>query len=305
MDKKERIVLIIAILIILIILLFRFNNKSEKYIQDSNYLYDVALEYLKEQEYQSENHDMEKEGYHFFASYDGLGITKKDDYKYAYMWILGESYYLENGEVKDGSAYSMFFKFTFKDDKVVKMETPEDGSLYTDSIKKMCPDKKLADKVLNYNLNFDNKKEVDKYYSKITNSQNLEKEDIKNEEGILFSISYKKSKCVPVSLTVYDQGKYELYNTYEACKPGEYCNDSLKYTDKLTGKYDYDVMSIIKNSKNADYMTFETPAEYEIYTGKSDYIHMMITDSNNEALKEFLKSININLQTCATPDYGE
>ena len=40
---------------------------------------------------------------------------------------------------------------------------------------------------------------------------------------------------------------------------------------------------------------------YEIYAGKGHFI----TDDDNKYLKEFLKSINVDLSKCAEPDYIE
>ena len=81
------------------------------------------------------------------------------------MWILGESYYLDKNEVKEASGYSIFHKFTFKDNKVINVEIPKDGSKYVKSIKEMCPDKKMERKVLNYDLKLSVKDQVDTYYS--------------------------------------------------------------------------------------------------------------------------------------------
>lgn len=308
MDKKQKIIGIIALAVLIIIVIISVlmdNDKKEHYIKDSNYLYDLAIEYLKEKAYQ--NPDSGKDYFHFFVKYDGLGITEKDNQKFAYLWVLGEEYYYEDNEIKDGSGYSMFYKFIFEDDKIVNVEDPEDGSHYTESVKKMCPDTKMSNKVLDHAFNLSNDKEVKEYYEKVLDSNNLEKDDIIGNNNLLFNISWKKSKCIPVNLVVYDNGKYELYTSYEACKKGETCDLMLKYTKVETGTYDYDVMEIIKNSKNADYLMFtkDKLPEYEIYTGKNDYVYMMVTDSNNNALTEFLKSINVNLHTCATPDYSK
>ena len=53
----------------------------------------------------------------FFAIYDGLGITEKNNIQYIYMWVLGESYCLDNSEIKELSGYSMFYKLTFENNK--------------------------------------------------------------------------------------------------------------------------------------------------------------------------------------------
>lgn len=307
--KKKKFIkygLILMIICIIIVLLFIFlGNNGENYISDNEYLYDKAINYLKEKEYQEINSMHDKKGYHFFLSYDGLGITEKKDNKYAYMWVLGEGYYLEEDEPVESNGYSMFYKFTFKDNEVVKYEIPKDGNEYTESIKKMSIDKDMYKKIINYDSKLSNKELVSKYYSKVTDSNNIEKDDIISNNKLLFTITYKKIDCIPVSLSVYDDSEYELYTHYEACRYGEKCDDILKYAKKDSGKYNYDVMKIINNSTVADNMTFnkDNMPEYEIYTGNGEYVYMLITDSKNESLIEFLKSIKVNLKVCATPEY--
>ena len=307
MEKSEKIIGITAILALVIIVIISFftNKSNEPYITDYEKLYDIAVEYLKEEAYNDP--DANKDHYKFFITYEGLGITQKGNNNFAYMWVLGESFYLKDGKKESGSAYSVFYKFTFEKNKIVNVETPKDGSYYTESVKRRCPDKKMAEKVLNYNLNLSNAEKIDEYYEKVTDTSKLEKKDILGENNVLFNISHKNGKCVPVNLTVYDNGKYELSKSYIACKSGEICDDMLRYTKKTKGTYNYDVMKIIKNSKNADSMSFinEKMPEYEIYTGNNEFVYMMITDSNNTALTEFLKSIHVNLHTCATPEYTQ
>lgn len=172
MKKEIKIALIILGIVLFFVgiiggIVVRFNNEKngENYITDYEYLYDVAVEYLKNQDSKENTSDHQKDNYHFFVAYDGFGITEKDDTKYAYMWILGESYYLDKNEVKEASGYSIFHKFTFKDNKVINVEIPKDGSEYVKSVKEMCPDKKMERKILNYDLKLSVKDQVDTYYS--------------------------------------------------------------------------------------------------------------------------------------------
>lgn len=134
----------------------------------------------------------------------------------------------------------------------------------------------------------------------------IRKENIVADNGLLFSISWTKSDCIPIQLNVYDNGKYELYTSYKACGFTESCNSMLKYTKKESGIYDYDVMKIINNSIIADNMTFtnDNRSEFEIYTGNSEKVYMLITNSNNKYLEEFLRQIDVNLKTCANHDYN-
>lgn len=130
---------------------------------------------------------------------------------------------------------------------------------------------------------------------------NLELEDVVNEDGLLFSISRNDKKCIPLNLNVYKDGKYEIYTAYEACKPSENCNSILRYTDKENGKYDFDVIKILRYSKASSTSdTSNYPPMYEMYLGNSE---RYITGSNNSYLEEFLKSINVDLNKCAKKDY--
>lgn len=82
------------------------------------------------------------------------------------MWVLGESYCLDNSEITELSGYSMFYKFTFENNKIINVEIPEDGSNYKKSIKKMCPDSKMINKVLNYNPKLSLTEQVNQYYNR-------------------------------------------------------------------------------------------------------------------------------------------
>jgi len=305
--KKESKIPLICLLILLLIIGIAFylnSNQKEYYITDNDHLYDIAIDYLKE-ENQSNNKDADKQNYHFFLSYDGLGITEDETNKYAYMWILGESYYKENEEIKLSDGYSMFFKFTFKDNKVVKYEIASEGSEYMSSIKKLSINYKMSNKIINCQSNLSNEKKVNEHYSKLTESSKLEKKDIVYSNGLLFSINWRKTDCIPIQLSVYDNGKYILYNAYEACRPNETCNSMLTYTKKVEGTYNFDVIKIIQNSIVADNMQYtnDNLPEYEIYTGNGKIAYMLITDGGNKYLSDFLKQIDIDLHNCATPEY--
>lgn len=76
----------------------------------------------------------------------------------------------------------------------------------------------------------------------------------------------------------------------------------LRYTKSVEGTYDYNIMEIIKHSSDANLLQFNNDnlPVYEILSGKGQYF---ITDDDNKYLKEFLKSINVDLSLCAEPDY--
>lgn len=164
MKNKSIIVIVVIVLIIGCILLFLPKNNGEHYIKEDKTLYESAVEYLKEEDKKQKN-DTDKEDYKFFIAYDGFGMTEKGQNKYAYMWVLGDGYYLKDGKKEFSHGYSMFFKFTFKNGKVLGYENASDGSEYIKSVKKMSIDSKMSEKIINYDLKFSNDEEIDSYYS--------------------------------------------------------------------------------------------------------------------------------------------
>jgi len=144
--------------------------------------------------------------------------------------------------------------------------------------------------------------------SDINYAKLLEKEDIIGENKFLFSINWgnNKTDCIPIQLNVFDDGSYTLYTSYEACPPNATCNLMLKYSDAITGTYNYDVIKILQNSVIADDITFTNKnlPEYEIYPGNQAIYSYLITDKDNAYLDEFLKQIDVNLKQCATKDYN-
>lgn len=139
-------------------------------------------------------------------------------------------------------------------------------------------------------------------------AKGINKEDIIGANDLLFSISIGDNQinCIPVQLNIFDNGKYILYTSYESCKPNTNCNLMLKYSNPIEGKYNYDVIKIIQNSQIADNISFteDNLPEFEIYTGNSEKIYHLITDSKNKYLDEFLKQINVDLEKCAEPNYN-
>ena len=144
--------------------------------------------------------------------------------------------------------------------------------------------------------------EEEKEYAK-----HLTKEDIVSDDGFLFAINWgnNKTDCIPIQLNVFDDGRYTLYTSYEACQPNSTCNAMLKYNKTEGGTYNYDVIKILQNSVIADDITFTNKnlPEYEIYPGNQAIYSYLITDKDNAYLDEFLKQIDVNLKQCAKKDY--
>lgn len=169
------------------------NNNEEKEIKiDTDKYYSMAVKYLEEND---DNVEKNKEDYQLYIKYDGFNVAKEDNYIAAYMWILKQSYYVDNNELVEGTGSSMFYKFIFDNDKVKEYKVPEDGEEYVSSIRKMCSDDSLANIVINYVPSFDIESEVNNHYlylnkkeeqsssnDKVTSSNSKEESDNKNTQ---------------------------------------------------------------------------------------------------------------------------
>ncbi|HBA37093.1 MAG TPA: hypothetical protein DCY94_00080 [Firmicutes bacterium] len=161
--KKKTILTISLIMIIVGAIFLIIYAKSEHSVKGQDELYDLAIEYLKN-ETEIENKRLGEHDYANFFSYDGFAITAKGNYRYAYMWILSETYYSEGDKIISDHGSSMFYKFTFTGDEVFKYEIPKDGNEYAPSIEKMCP-KRISKKVLNYEPHLSNEDDIKEYFS--------------------------------------------------------------------------------------------------------------------------------------------
>ena len=152
------------LILIIIIIMISGCKRKEIYIKNNDNLYEEAISYLIEHD---TNPDRVKDRYKIFTEYKGFGISKDEKYRYVYLWILEESYFIEDNKIISGSGSSMPYKFIFKleEDKVVEYETPKDGNKYVSSIKKMYPND-IEDKAIHYEMKNDIIiKEVKNYYS--------------------------------------------------------------------------------------------------------------------------------------------
>lgn len=307
-SKKKIILLSIFILLIIAFSVIYSSTLKINLINESNDLYDIAIDYLRDREFKS-NPDSSKDDFNVFYSYHSFGIEKRGNYKYMYMWIYSESDYLEEKDsLAISTSSSLPVKITIKENKVINVEYPKDGNEYASSIYKLFP-RTIAKQVLNYN----NEKNINKLYNEMNTKKNkyynylnmdmgkLTIDDISYDDHI-FNIT-KRKECITVSLDVYKNNKYRLSTAYKACKPNQICTMELRYTKSIEGTYDYNIMEIIKHSSDANLLQFNNDnlPVYEIYAGKGHFI----TDDDNKYLKEFLKSINVDLSKCAEPDYIE
>ena len=128
---------------------------------------------------------------------------------------------------------------------------------------------------------------------------------------ILTIESGKNSECVKVMLALYEDNQYELFTEYKECRFWQTCTTDLKYTKSIKGIYDYDIKNIIETSSNANDKSYskDNLPEYELHLGEKyikKYDTMMFVvenDQTNNYLDELLEQINVDLDSCANPDY--
>ena len=312
----KKIIIILSSIIILIICGSIYYNKKLKVnlVNDSDYLYDDVIGFIKEKEFK-ENPDSKEKDFNVFYSYHPFGIEKKNNYKYVYLWIYSQSYYIEKEEYGSGLAISggssMPIKAIFKDNKLQDIIYPKDGNQYITSIKEMFP------RIIEYQvLNFDNNQNINKLFNEVQDKKNIYYDYLNLDmskitiddmlyEDLIFTVEKKNSKCdIPVQLNIYKNNKYILFTEYKTCRPGVPCTSMLQYVKSIEGKYNYDVIEIIRHSVDANLFQYtnDNLPEYMIHSGKG---HEFITDSDNKYLIELLTSINVDLTKCAKPKYED
>ena len=313
-NSKKLLIIISAVFLIIVLAFIYFNIKLKvDLVNDSDFLYDEVINFIREKDFK-ENPDSKYKDFNVFYSYHGFGIEKKNSYKYVYMWIYEQSYYIEpeeyGGALAISSSSSIPIKAIFKDNKIQDVIYPKDGDNYVPSIKEMFPG------IIEHQvLNFDKEKNINKLFNEVEQKKNkyydylnLDMSKITIEDlaynDLIFIVEKNNNKCdIPVSLSIYKNNKYKLYTEYKACRPGVACVDMLEYTKAIKGTYDYDIIEIIRHSVDANLFQYtnENIPEYTIMSGKN---HSFITDSDNKYLKELLSSINVDLTQCAKPNYG-
>ncbi len=313
-NSKKLLIIISAVFLIIVLAFIYYNIKLKvDLVNDSDFLYDEVINFIREKDFK-ENPDSKYKDFNVFYSYHGFGIEKKNSYKYVYMWIYEQSYYIEpeeyGGALAISSSSSIPIKAIFKDNKIQDVIYPKDGDNYVPSIKEMFPG------IIEHQvLNFDKEKNINKLFNEVEQKKNkyydylnLDMSKITIEDlaynDLIFIVEKNNNKCdISVSLSIYKNNKYKLYTEYKACRPGVACVDMLEYTKSIEGTYDYDIIEIIRHSVDANLFQYtnENIPEYTIMSGKN---HSFITDSDNKYLKELLSSINVDLTQCAKPNYG-
>lgn len=166
-DRSEIIMILIIIILGIFIALNIFKNDKVTFIDGHDYLYENAIDYLLKSD---NNPDKNKANYKMFVTYRGFGTAEDNKNIYAYMWIVSESYYIENNKLKKSGSNSMPYKFIFEKstEKLKKYEITEDGNLRNISIKNMFP-KSIQNEIINYNDESDLEGEINNYYNSILN----------------------------------------------------------------------------------------------------------------------------------------
>lgn len=136
-------------------------------------------------------------------------------------------------------------------------------------------------------------------------------EILKDHQEMVMSISAGNKSCVPVELSIYKDGTYELFTAYKACRPGEACINMLEYSKSIKGKTDFDVLEIVKEDgiEVDKAHAMDNLPEYEIYMGNSyveqgyGYYYTVEKGTTNKALEKLLNELNVDLSICAEPEY--
>ena len=277
MNKKKTICIICIIILLIIILLLGikiyFINKSNEiygdWIDDSDFLYDKAIDYLKKES----NEDIqaqEKDDYQIFYNYHGFGIKEKNNKKYVYMFILKESLYEKHDKLRSDGRSSMLYKFTFENNEVVSYEVPKDGQDYTYSVKEMFPDDiedealKFGEGKLKYN------QEIDEHYSYLESTA-VFYEDYDENLIVVFGF-YGGNKTKAEANTIKGKcidGYGDIYEFQIPCNENQELlvdvdniNNSiiLKYKgNKLDSISEEDLREIENNLYNVNYSTEKIP----------------------------------------------
>lgn len=149
MNKKVKNVIVVLVIAIIVILIFAILKYSKKEIQidGNNELYSKVEQYLIDQEkpkYYLENKDSkpnyEISDFQVFADIARLGITKKGNETYVYVWALVESYYVQDNKLITNSGYSIPYKFIIENNEIKGYKAPGNGTEYTKTIKKIFPE---------------------------------------------------------------------------------------------------------------------------------------------------------------------
>ena len=145
--RKYKVSIILFVIMIILCTIIPFvvkpvSKAKELAKVEEEALYKKVEQYLiklEQQNYDNERLEVNMEGENFktFIDIAKLGISKNEDETYVYIWALIKNYYGYEERISSGS--SMPYKFTIKNNEIVKYQIPEDGDRYAKSIQEIFP----------------------------------------------------------------------------------------------------------------------------------------------------------------------
>lgn len=150
MKKGVKAIVFIAIIIMtcLIAALWLYvNNAHGSRINTIDSLYEEVEKFLissQDEVYLSDDKENVRNAtgkdFKTFIDMARLGMNKRKDEIYVYVWALIENYYVDNnGEVQKAYGSSMPYKITFKDNQIINCQIPKDGADYSASLNNLFP----------------------------------------------------------------------------------------------------------------------------------------------------------------------
>ena len=141
-------------------------NHGEHFISGKEYYYDKSIEYFNK--YYTQNYGGNYSNEKVFKEYEEIGISKKDEFYYVYMFICSNSYYEKNNKIypvrdsiNDGTC-----RFTIKNEEIVDANIFSPSSYIVDSF----TPKKIKNKENSidiYSLRYKLEKKVKNYYANL------------------------------------------------------------------------------------------------------------------------------------------
>lgn len=175
-----------------------YNNGSiiakEQLITNKDYLYDTGVEFIKNK-WSDLDIRKEQQDFQVIVNYYPFGITSNGKYDSVYMWVLSESYFVDDDKLFIGRTNSSLYKILFKDDVVVDYQMPNDGKDYErvesyvmendeefyKSLSSICNNKDVLNSIINYKINLSNNEHIHEHYNYLTDftiySKNLNNSD--------------------------------------------------------------------------------------------------------------------------------
>ena len=132
---KRKVFIIIFVILVIAVTIF-FTSHDILSDEKEELYYTKIYDYVASME--SNNRNLNN--FKTFISSKRYGSKIQDDITYVYCWIQIESFFVNDlGIVEAESGSSIPYRFTFKNDEIVKYEIPGDGSEYSDSIRELFP----------------------------------------------------------------------------------------------------------------------------------------------------------------------